>query len=113
MPCACRWRTPRSLAAGSRGPRRSSPSGRVLPTRRRTRESVSPSFGQDDILFDAILRDGKINVAKVHGDFDGLFERAGLGGLQKLLDCLDRVLVRQGKSPPAVCAAARPPAEER
>src|SRR5881409_136372 len=70
-------------------------------------------FRQDDVLFDAILRDRKINIAKVHGDLDGLFERTGLGGLEQLLDGLDRMLVRQGRSPPAVRAARWPPAEER
>src|SRR6266705_2041201 len=52
------------------------------------------------------------DIAGVHGDLDGLFERAGLGGLEQLLDCLDRMLVRQGRSPPAVRAAVGPPAEE-
>src|SRR5213594_106048 len=76
-------------------------------------DRLPASFRQDDVLFDAILRDRKINIAKVHGDLDGLFERTGLGGLEQLLDGLDRMLVRQGRSPPAVRAARWPPAEER
>src|SRR5207244_1957672 len=76
-------------------------------------DRLPASFRQDDVLFDAILRDRKINIAKVHGDLDGLFERTGLGGLEQLLDGLDRMLVRRGRSPPAVRAARWPPAEER
>src|SRR5213594_3452218 len=76
-------------------------------------DRLPPSFRQDDVFFDAILRDRKIDIAQVHGDLDGFFERAGLGGLEQLLDCLDRMLVRQGRSPPAVRAAVGPPAEER
>src|SRR6059036_3059282 len=104
-PSACRSRIPRSLAAGSRGPRRSRLQGELSRREDADADRLPPSFGQDDVLFDAILRNRKINIAKVHGDLNGFLERTGLGGLEELLDRLDRMLVRQGRSPPAVRAA--------
>src|SRR3989449_677549 len=60
---------------------------------------------KDDFLVHAILRHGKVDVPQVHRYLDGLLELPGLRGLQELLDRLNRMLVRQGKSPPAVRAA--------
>src|SRR6266566_1093179 len=73
---------------------------------------------QHDLLIEAVLGDGKVDFAQVHRDLDGLLELPGLRGLEELLDRLDRMLVRQGESPPAVRAATRAsctekPAKER
>src|SRR5207249_12006159 len=59
----------------------------------------------DDVLIHQIVSDRTVDVAEVPGDFHGALELARLCRHEKFLDSHNRMLVRHGKSPPAVRAA--------
>src|SRR5438445_1802500 len=56
-------------------------------------DRLSPSLREDDLLVDAVFRDGQVDVPQVHGDLHGLLEFPLRGRFDGLPDRLDRLLL--------------------